>query len=171
MKMIRYSVTFLLCLLPLLSPGAQAQGFSFKDTAGKIHSLSDYRGKWVLVNFWATWCPPCLEEIPDLVSLYESRKDVMVIGIVMDYRDPRTVLKFVDSLAISYPIVFGNKSIAAQVGPVSMLPTTYLFNPAGRPAAYKVGIISRKSLEDFMQENSANVPRNNPGGPVQLKHK
>lgn len=171
MKMIRYSVTFLLCLLPLLSSAAQAQGFSFKDTAGKIHSLTDYRGKWVLVNFWATWCPPCLEEIPDLVALYESRKDVMVIGIVMDYRDPRTVLKFVDSLAISYPIVFGNKSIVAQVGPVSMLPTTYLFNPAGRPAAYKVGIISRKSLEDFMQENSANVPRTNPGGPVQLKHK
>jgi len=171
MKMIRHSVTFLLCLLPLLSSAAQAQGFSFKDTAGKIHSLTDYRGKWVLVNFWATWCPPCLEEIPDLVALYESRKDVMVIGIVMDYRDPRTVLKFVDSLAISYPIVFGNKSIVAQVGPVSMLPTTYLFNPAGRPAAYKVGIISRKSLEDFMQENSANVPRTNPGGPVQLKHK
>ena len=169
--MIRYSVTLLLCLLPLLSSAAQAQGFSFKDTAGKIHSLTDYRGKWVLVNFWATWCPPCLEEIPDLVSLYESRKDVMVIGIVMDYRDPKTVLKFVDSLAISYPIVFGNKSIAAQVGPVSMLPTTYLFNPAGRPAAYKVGIISRESLEDFMRENSANVQKNNPGGPVQLRHK
>jgi len=171
MKMIRYSVTFLLCLLPLLSSGAQAQGFSFKDTAGKIHSLSDYRGKWVLVNFWATWCPPCLEEIPDLVSLYESRKDVMVIGIVMDYRDPKTVLKFVDSLAISYPIVFGNKSIVAQIGPVSMLPTTYLFNPAGRPAAYKVGIISRKSLEDFMRENSASPLKNNPGGPVQLRNR
>lgn len=171
MKMIRYSVTFLLCLFPLLSSGAQAQGFSFKDTAGKIHSLADYRGKWVLVNFWATWCPPCLEEIPDLVSLYESRKDVMVIGIVMDYRDPRTVLKFVDSLAISYPIVFGNKSIVAQIGPVSMLPTTYLFNPAGRPAAYKVGIISRKSLEDFMRESSANTIKNNPEPPVQLKHK
>ena len=171
MKMIRYSVTFLLCLLPFLSSATQAQGFSFKDTAGKIHSLSDYRGKWVLVNFWATWCPPCLEEIPDLVSLYESLKDVMVICIVMDYRDPRTVLKFVDSLAISYPIVFGNKSIVAQIGPVSMLPTTYLFNPAGRPAAYKVGIISRKSLEDFMRENSANPLKNSPGGPVQLKHK
>lgn len=171
MKMMRYSITLVLCLLALLSSGAQAQGFSFKDTAGKIHSLTDYRGKWVLVNFWATWCPPCLEEIPDLVSLYESRKDVVVIGIVMDYRNPKTVLKFVDSLAISYPIVFGNKSIAAQVGPVSMLPTTYLFNPAGRPAAYKVGIISRKSLEDFMQENSATVQKNNLGGPVQLRHK
>ena len=171
MKIIWHPVIFFLCLLPLLPSVAQAQGFSFTDTTGKIHSLSDYRGKWVLVNFWATWCPPCLEEIPDLVSLYESRKDVVVIGIVMDYRNPKTVLKFVDSLAISYPIVFGNKSIAAQVGPVSMLPTTYLFNPAGRPAAYRVGIISRKSLEDFMQENSVNVPKNNPGGPVQLKHK
>ena len=169
MKIKHYSVTLLLCLLTFLSSAAQSQGFSFADTSGKIHSLSDYRGKWVLINFWATWCPPCLEEIPDLVSLYESRKDVMVIGIVMDYRDPKTVLKFVDSLAISYPIVFGSKSVAAQVGPVSMLPTTYLFNPAGRPAAYKVGIISRKSLEDFMRDYSASNAKNPPGEPVQLR--
>jgi thiol-disulfide isomerase/thioredoxin len=89
MKIKHYSATLLLCLLTFLSSAAQSQGFSFADTSGKIHSLSDYRGKWVLINFWATWCPPCLEEIPDLVSLYESRKDVIVIGIVMDYRDPK----------------------------------------------------------------------------------
>lgn len=171
MQTVCRTLTLLFCLLPLLPSGVQAQGFSFADSTGKVHSLSDYKGKWVLVNFWATWCPPCLEEIPDLVSLYESRKDVMVIGVAMDYRSPKTVLKFVDSMAISYPIVFGSKSIAAQIGPVSMLPTTYLFNPAGRPAAYKVGLISRKSLEEFMQEYSTSAPQSRPGGVTQLKHK
>lgn len=161
------ALAVLLCLLLTLSNSAQAKDFIFTDSTGKKLTLSDYKGKWVLINFWATWCPPCLKEIPDLVSLYESRKDVMVIGIAMDYRDPKTVLKFVDSLSISYPIVFGDKKIAAQIGPVSMLPTTYLFDPAGQPAAYKVGLISRESLEEFMRENSANPPNNRSGGAAQ----
>ena len=170
--MMQRSLVILFCLLlPLASPGAQARGFIFTDSAGKKLTLSDYRGKWVLINFWATWCPPCLKEIPDLVSLYESRKDVMVIGVAMDYRDPKTVLKFVDSLSISYPIVFGDKKIAAQIGPVSMLPTTYLFNPAGQPAAYKVGLISRESLEEFMRENSSNPQSKYSGEAAQRKQK
>ncbi|MEO6824127.1 MAG: TlpA disulfide reductase family protein [Nitrosospira sp.] len=160
------ALAILFSVLLLLSPSVQAKGFIFTDSTGKKLTLSDYKGKWVLINFWATWCPPCLKEIPDLVSLYESRKDVMVIGIAMDYRDRKTVLKFVDSLSISYPVVFGDKKIAAQIGPVSMLPTTYLFNPAGQPAAYKVGLISRESLEEYMRENSSSLPGNHPGGAV-----
>lgn len=154
------ALSLLLCLLISLPANAQAvnaqtTGFTFTDHTGKKLTLSDYKGKWVLINFWATWCPPCLKEIPDLVSLYESRKkDVMIIGVAMDYRDPKTVLKFVKSLSISYPIVLGDRKIAAQIGPVSMLPTTYLFNPDGKPAAYKVGLISREDLEEFMREDS-----------------
>lgn len=161
----------LFCLLLALPSATQAKGFVFTDSTGKKLTLSDYKGKWVLINFWATWCPPCLKEIPDLVSLYESRKDVMVIGVAMDYQNPKTVLKFVDSLSISYPIVFGDKKIAAQIGPVSMLPTTYVFDPAGQPAAYKVGLISRESLEEFMRENSANPPDNRPGETTRQKRK
>ena len=168
--MMQRALVTLFCLLITLSPGTQAQGFVFTDSAGKKLTLSDYKGKWVLINFWATWCPPCLKEIPDLVSLYESRKDVMVIGVAMDYQNPKTVLKFVDSLSISYPIVFGDKKIASQIGPVSMLPTTYVFDPAGRPAAYKVGLISRESLEEFMRENSAN-PQDSRSGATQRKQK
>lgn len=158
-EMIRH-LSLALCLLISLPVSAQAvnaqtTGFTFTDHTGKKLTLSDYKGKWVLINFWATWCPPCLKEIPDLVSLYESRKkDVMIIGVAMDYRDPKTVLKFVKSLSISYPIVLGDRKIAAQIGPVSMLPTTYLFNPEGKPAAYKVGLISREDLEEFMREDS-----------------
>ncbi|MGH8763677.1 MAG: TlpA family protein disulfide reductase, partial [Nitrosospira sp.] len=141
------------------------------DTTGKKLTLTDNKVKWVLIKYWATWCQPCLKEIPDLVSLYESRKDVMVIGVAMDYQNPKTVLKFVDSLSISYPIVFGDKKIAAQIGPVSMLPTTYVFDPAGQPAAYKVGLISRESLEEFMRENSANPQGNRSDGTARQKRK
>jgi thiol-disulfide isomerase/thioredoxin len=156
--MMRY-FAILFCLLLSLSTNAQAKGFTFTDHTGKKLTLSDYKGKWVLINFWATWCPPCLKEIPDLVSLYESRSDVMVIGIAMDYRDPKTVLKYVKSMSISYPIVMGDRKVAAQIGPVSMLPTTYVFDPSGNPAVYKVGLVSRESLEEFMSESSATKPQ------------
>lgn len=168
--MMQRSLAILFCVLLALSPCVEAKGFVFTDSTGKKLTLSDYKGKWVLINFWATWCPPCLKEIPDLVSLYENRKDVMVIGVAMDYQNPKTVLKFANSLSISYPIVFGDRKIAAQIGPVSMLPTTYLFDPAGQPAAYKVGLISRESLEEFMRENSTNPQSNHSGEKSQRKH-
>ena len=145
---------FFFCLLLLLPLGAEAKDFTFVDSNGKKLMLSDFRGKWVLINFWATWCPPCLKEIPDLVSLYESRRDVMVIGIAMDYRDPQTVRKYVKSMSITYPVVLGDRKVAAQIGPVSMLPTTYVFDPEGNPAVYKVGLVSRENLEEFMHEYS-----------------
>jgi thiol-disulfide isomerase/thioredoxin len=144
----------LLCLLLLLPLGAHSKGFTFVDSNGKKLTLSDFKGKWVLINFWATWCPPCLKEIPDLVSLYESRKDVMIIGVALDYGDSKTVMKYVKSMSVSYPVVLGNRKTAAQIGPVSMLPTTYVFDPEGNPAVYKVGLVSRESLEEFMREYS-----------------
>lgn len=171
--MLRYYLAILVCLFFSLSSSAQAVGFTFTDHMGKKLTLSDYKGKWVVINFWATWCPPCLKEIPDLVSLYENRKnDVMIIGVAMDYQSPKTVLKFINSMSISYPVVFGDQKIAAQIGPISMLPTTYLFDPAGKPAAYKVGVISRQDLEDFIGPNSIAKPQNrHSGGPTQRKDK
>lgn len=117
----------------------QAEAFQFKDTQGRIHTLADYKGRWVVVNFWATWCPPCLEEIPDLISLYENRKDVMVIGVAMEFSDPDVVMKFVESMSINYPTILGNRRIASQLDDISMLPSTYFFDPDGQPAAREAG--------------------------------
>jgi thiol-disulfide isomerase/thioredoxin len=155
--MMHYFV-ILFCLLLSLSTGIHAKGFTFTDHTGTKLTLSDYKGKWVVINFWATWCPPCLKEIPDLVSLYQSRGDVMVIGVAMDYSDPKTVLKYVKSMSIPYPIVLGDRKIAAQIGPLSMLPTTYVFDPSGNPSVYKVGLVSRESLEEFMRDSSVTKP-------------
>lgn len=143
----------LFLLLNFLSLSAQAEGFQFRfeDSKGKMHLLSDYRGQWVLVNFWATWCPPCLEEIPDLISIYQERKDVMVIGIAMDYADTETVMEYAEALSIPYPVVLGYRQIASQLDELSMLPSTYLFDPQGRPAAKKVGLLTREDIEKFIQ--------------------
>lgn len=131
---------------------AVAADFTVTDTEGKAHSLSGYKGKWVLVNFWATWCPPCLEEIPDLVTLHDTHKDkdLVVIGIAMDYQNPKQVKEFADNMLISYPIVLGSPAIAAKIGPVPGLPTTYLFDPQGKLVARNIGPLTRKAVESYI---------------------
>ena len=142
----------LLFTLILVAPLDRAEGFgfNFKDSQGNTHTLSNYKGKWVLVNFWATWCPPCLKEIPDLAALFRERKDIMVIGIAMDYDDTDVVMDYVENLTIPYPIVLGNRKIAAQLDELSMLPSTYFFDPEGRPAARQIGITTRAEIEAFI---------------------
>lgn len=137
------------CLAILLTV-TPAHAFQFKDTDGKVHSLSDYKGRWVVVNFWATWCPPCLEEIPDLIELYTQREDVMVIGVAMEFNDPNVVMQFVEAMSINYPTVLGNRRIASQLDDISMLPSTYFFDPDGQPAARKLGLVTRESIEMFI---------------------
>lgn len=134
---------------------ATAEGFNFKDSKGKMHRLEDYKGKWVLVNFWATWCPPCLEEMPALQKLHETRKDLVVIGIAMEYQDAEYVKQFADDLLVSFPIVLGDRKIAAQIGKVPGLPTTYLYNPEGRVAAYNVGALTREAVERYIDSKVA----------------
>ncbi len=147
-----------LVLSAILMLCTQAQAFQFLDTKGKLHKLEDYKGRWVLVNFWATWCPPCLKEIPDLIALYESRKDIMIIGVSMDADEPKLVLDFVQKLGVTYPTVLGNRKIASQLDEVSLLPSTYFFDPEGNPAARQLGIISREDIEQFIETKS--VPKN-----------
>lgn len=140
----------LLCALLLLPLAAQA--FSLVDSKGRSHTLEQYKGKWVLVNFWATWCPPCLEEMPDLNALHEDkRNNLVVLGIAMDYRDRQTVLEFAEQMMVTFPIIFGDRQIAAQIGTVPGLPTTYLYNPQGKVVAYNVGALKRETVERYIR--------------------
>ena len=139
--------------LLLLLGVASAHAFTVVDTHGKTHRLEDYKGKWVLVNFWATWCPPCLEEMPDLQSLHEKRKDLVVIGIAMEYQDPEYVKSFAENLLVTFPIVLGNPKIASQIGKIRGLPTTYLYNPQGKLTAENVGALTQKAVERYIDQS------------------
>lgn len=148
----------LLCLATLLlsAGAASAESFVFKDMQGQQQRLQDYRGKWVLVNFWATWCPPCLEEIPDLITLHEAHKnkDLVVIGVALDStRD--SVVEFVAKKKVSYPIVFGDYDLAAQVGEVEALPTSYLYDPTGKLVSYQQGMVTRASVESYVKSKTS----------------
>ena len=147
----------LLCTAILLmsATAASAESFVFKDMKGQEQRLQDYRGKWVLVNFWATWCPPCLEEIPDLIALYEAHrnKDLAVIGVALDSTKD-SVVEFVAKKKISYPIVLGDYDLAAQVGEVEALPTSYLYDPTGKLVSYQQGMVTRSSVESYIKSKT-----------------
>lgn len=139
-----------LCLLLLSLTGLSAPAapsFRLTDTDGKVQALAAYRGKWVVVNYWATWCPPCIEEIPELIALKEARKDVVVIGIAMQYDHADDVTKFADDNLINYPLVLGDDDVVAEVGPVSVLPTSYIYNPQGKLVKTWRGAMTRAALE------------------------
>jgi thiol-disulfide isomerase/thioredoxin len=134
---------------------ATAQPFEFKDMQGNAQRLNDYRGKWVLVNFWATWCPPCLEEVPDLVALHEAHKkiDLVVIGVALDSTE-KSVKAFVAKRNVTYPIVLGDYEMAEQVGKIEVLPTSYLYNPQGELVSYQEGLLSRASVESYVKSKN-----------------
>jgi thiol-disulfide isomerase/thioredoxin len=134
------------------SLNASASDFMLKDMHGHLHNLADYRGKWVLVNFWATWCSACLEELPQLAALHNAHKgtDLIVIGVVMEYPSPQVVYDFLKTHPLPYPIVLGDKALAKQIGAVPVIPTTFLFDQSGKLASFQSGTITSASVEEFI---------------------
>ena len=129
-----------------------AAEFNLSDTSGKTHTLDKYLGKWVLVNFWATWCPPCLEEIPEFSELYQSRKnkDLMVLGIAVDYDNPKLVFEFAEKQRMSYPLILGDDDVTSQFGKINVLPTTFLYDPKGKKVLHRIGPLTRAEVEKLI---------------------
>lgn len=146
------------CLFASFSTFAEPIDFSLHDLKGKARTLSEFRGKWVVVNYWATWCPPCVDEIPELVKFHDRHhdKDAVVIGI--NYEDiPQPQLRaFVDEYFISYPVLqVEDMRPAHEQLDVGGLPTTYVISPEGEVVARQVGGITDQVLEDYIQQKKA----------------
>jgi len=116
--------------------------------------LSDYKGKVVLLNFWATWCGPCRLEIPWFEDIERQKKDkgFEVLGIAMDDEGWEAVKPFLAELKVNYRVVIGDDTTAKEYGGVDALPTTFLIDRGGRIAAVHVGLASRRDFEDGVEQ-------------------
>jgi thiol-disulfide isomerase/thioredoxin len=130
--------------------------FTLPGLDGKPVSLSDYRGKWVVVNYWATWCPPCLEEIPELVDLYEGNRDrLVVLGVNYEEVNEDYLREFVESHMMSYPVMRMDPLPVTPLGPVVGLPTTYIISPEGERLARQEGSVTRQGIEQYIARKEA----------------
>ncbi len=142
---------FLFSFLFLLSTHSFAVDFSFTDTKGIAHKLSQYQGKWVVVNFWATWCPPCRKEIPDLSDFHEDKNNAVVIGINYEPNiSPDKLKKFIDLYLINYPITIVNDDIIAALGEPRGLPMSILIDPQGNIVKKIAGMVDDRKLKKLM---------------------
>jgi cytochrome c biogenesis protein CcmG/thiol:disulfide interchange protein DsbE len=131
-----------------------APDFALKDADGKTVHLSDYKGKVVLLDFFATWCGPCKIEIPWFTEMERKNKDrgFAVLGISMDDEGWELVKPFLADLKVNYRVVIGNDQTASMYGGVEALPTTFLIDKEGKIAATHVGLASRKDFEDGIEQ-------------------
>ena len=126
---------------------ASAPDLSLTDLNGDRIHTSSYKGKIVLVNFWAAWCVPCRQEIPEFVKLQEKYPDkVQIIGISLDDSESE-LRRFYKTQRINYPIVLGNLEIADAYGGILGLPTTYIIDQQGRIRGHQVGSTNFGKLE------------------------
>ncbi|MBZ5575780.1 MAG: TlpA family protein disulfide reductase [Acidobacteriia bacterium] len=130
-----------------------APDFTLKDGEGHDVRLSDYRGKVVLLDFWATWCGPCRIEIPWFKELQSKHQDkgFAVLGVSI-YDDGWEAIKpFAAQMKMNYPVVMGTDQAAHDFGGLDALPTTFLIDREGRIAAVHVGLASRRAFEDGVE--------------------
>ena len=127
--------------------------FTLPDPDGVEHSLSDFRGQWVIVNFWATWCSPCLKEIPDLVEMANMTEPVPVVVIGIDFEeiDARALKKFMQTLKMNYLVLRVGDAPLIPFEPLKGLPTTFIVSPEGHIVFTKVGGATKEQLVEQLE--------------------
>ena len=128
-----------------------APDFTLKDANGASVKLSDYRGKVVLLNFWATWCGPCKIEIPWFMEFEQQYKNkgFAVLGIAMDDEGWAAVKPYIAEKKMNYRVVMGNDTVASEYGGIDSLPTTFVIDQEGRIVASHIGLINK---DDYLKE-------------------
>jgi thiol-disulfide isomerase/thioredoxin len=131
----------------------KAANFSLKSADGKLYELKQYKGKVVVVNFWATWCGPCRKEIPDFIEAYKKYKNkgLVIIGISVDQDGWTKVTPYVEESKINYPVVLGTEQVVENYGGINAIPTTFIVDKNGYIADQHTGVMSLKELETKLQ--------------------
>ncbi len=156
----------LLCCLPLActssdtDAAADIKDINLVDLKGQTHSLKAQQGKWLLINYWATWCPPCLKEIPHLIDAVQLLENVQVLGVSSENISPSRLKQFVEGQMINYPVIMlrggqqdhvHKQAFLRKYPSPRGLPTTYLIDPQGRLVHRHEGAININQIEELIK--------------------
>lgn len=130
---------------------APAPGWELQSVDGKTVRSSDFHGKVVVLDFWATWCPPCRAEIPGFIELQKQyeKQGLVVIGVSLDQGGAETVKAFARKFEVNYPIVLANEKVVSDFGGVEAIPTTFVIDQQGRIVSKHIGLSSK---DEFVKE-------------------
>ena len=154
----KHAIKWLVPLLALMVSVARADyvtegpvDFSLQQLGGEAVELADYRGEWVVVNYWATWCAPCRKEIPDLSELHSERDDLTVLGLAYEELDDADFFEFLEDFNVSYPILKVDVYAPPEpFGAPKVLPTTIILDKQGRAVKAFLGPVTRESIEAYI---------------------
>lgn len=142
-----------LVLVPAIATAApEAPELEVETLAGEALSLADQRGKLVLVNFWAPWCPPCRREMPDLEAFHNKYDDTVVLGLAVNYRSQENVTNMVDMMNVTYPVAHVGPNVADKFGSFRGLPTTFLVSPEGMVVEEHAGLLPPAMMESYRED-------------------
>jgi thiol-disulfide isomerase/thioredoxin len=160
-KMMTRTIVLLLSVLMLCAQNihadenqADAVDFTLKQLRGDELSVSEFRGKWVVLNYWATWCAPCRKEIPELSELHVARDDVVVLGLAFEDTDIESFDEFLEEFHLTYPILLVDVYAPPEpFGAPKVLPTTIILDPAGIPVKTYLGPVTGHDIESFIDNS------------------
>jgi thiol-disulfide isomerase/thioredoxin len=146
-----------------LTASAPAPDFSLESLDGKATRLSDFRGKAVLLNFWATWCGPCKIEMPwfvDFQNQYGSQ-GLQIVGVAMDDASKEDIAKFAKDMGVNYPVLIGKEAVGDEYGGVPALPETFLIARDGKIMDKIIGLRGKAEIEDAIKKALKTQPAAN----------
>ncbi len=134
--------------------GTLAPDFELTTLDGRRVKLSDYRGKAVLLNFWATWCSPCKVEMPWFVELQKKygSDGLVILGVAMDDSETPKIAQFASEMGVNYPVLLGTDKVSEEYGNVEFLPTSFYINREGTIVGKGTGLLGRSEIEDNVRK-------------------
>ena len=163
---------------PRITRSTVAPDFSLESLEGKTMRLSDFRGKAVLLNFWATWCGPCKIEMPWFVELQQKygSQGLQVVGVAMDDASKEDIAKFAKEMGVNYPVLIGKEAVGDSYGGIPALPESFFIGRDGKVVDKILGLRGKAEIEDAIKKalntqptaTQARVPQPSAAAPAQM---